>query len=283
MKTRLLFILMLTLILPPLILSAQESTPEATSSPDTEGWPIVQRCVGEPITPPDNWTYDGTILMTGWAGLHAMNSNREVPYIVAPHSIPGGALSPDGAWYALPRGSISQNDNLVDWAYIVGDLTLYSTDLPIQERRINWDVLFYGGSEFTAVNPIVWLDNERFVYYTGSKWRELNPVTVNLFTEEVTAQEIDISPSYAFFPSNDGMRFVQHMSLYDLPSGQLIRQSILGNLVDWSQNSHYFVSAGSGLWLYDREGNLLDTIFATLEEGQIISVFGHDSDSPNLT
>jgi hypothetical protein len=86
----------------------------AAQDDDTSGWPVAQRCVGEPTAPPAGWTFEGTILMTGYAGIHAVQADWETPRVVvflnrdwgeSDSDLPGGALSPNGRWYASPYGS----------------------------------------------------------------------------------------------------------------------------------------------------------------------------------
>src|SRR5690606_35951618 len=80
----------LMLLLISAIAAAQEATPE--------GWEVVQRCVGEPTTPPEGWNYEGTILLWGNYGIHAIQVDWDVPRVVAfirDQTIFGGAgLSP---------------------------------------------------------------------------------------------------------------------------------------------------------------------------------------------
>ena len=76
------------------------------------GWEIEEHCIEEPRHPPDDWTYDGTLLMSGYAGIHAMQSNWETPHVEAFYRsdvqgnrpIIRGQISPDGNWYAVPIG-----------------------------------------------------------------------------------------------------------------------------------------------------------------------------------
>src|SRR6266545_3823249 len=71
-----------------------------------EGWPIVERCVPEPTSPPADWTYPGVILATGWAGLHGIRADLDTPYILVFSKFFRGSawrtfdnsLSPDGRW-----------------------------------------------------------------------------------------------------------------------------------------------------------------------------------------
>lgn len=81
-------------------LAAQDATPDT-------GWPIEQRCVGDPTPPPADWSYDGTILYQGKYGIHGLRSDWPTSRVLAFTNITdsdqflyGGALSPDFYWYA---------------------------------------------------------------------------------------------------------------------------------------------------------------------------------------
>ncbi len=87
---------------------------DATDTPDA-GWPVEERCVGAPTKPPKGWSYDGTILMTGYAGIHGVNAKWDTPRVLAKLSdkdVWGGALSPDGKWYASPYGERFTTESL---------------------------------------------------------------------------------------------------------------------------------------------------------------------------
>ena len=58
-----------------------------------------KRCV--PRAPIGSWSYDGTILATGYSGLHGINANWETPRVVARTSrYSDGRLSPNQQWYS---------------------------------------------------------------------------------------------------------------------------------------------------------------------------------------
>lgn len=59
--------------------------------PDT--FPIEQRCIDAPTQPPDDWTYPGMILMSGYAGIHAMQADWETPRVVAQFTSDSMAIS----------------------------------------------------------------------------------------------------------------------------------------------------------------------------------------------
>lgn len=102
-------------LLAVLVLAALMTLPIPSIAQDDdslETWPVQQRCAESPALPPDDWSYPGTILMSGYAGIHGMRADWETPHIVAffrkdsrgGRQLMGGQLSPDGRWYAVPTG-----------------------------------------------------------------------------------------------------------------------------------------------------------------------------------
>ena len=63
------------------------------------GWEIEERCIEEPTYPPDDWTNNGTLLISGYAGIHAMQADWETPRIEA-------FFSNEDSWELLPRRTI---------------------------------------------------------------------------------------------------------------------------------------------------------------------------------
>ena len=59
-------------------------------------WRIVERCLLEPIEPDEDWSFEGEILMGGWAGIHAVSTEFDTPYVL--HWGYSRAISPDGQW-----------------------------------------------------------------------------------------------------------------------------------------------------------------------------------------
>ncbi len=95
----------------PVILLLTLTTSSAVAQEVTDtGWPVQERCTGSPTAPPKGWTYNGTILLTGNSGIHGVNAAWETPHILTfldDNDLWGGALSPDGQWYASPRGTFT--------------------------------------------------------------------------------------------------------------------------------------------------------------------------------
>jgi hypothetical protein len=156
MKQRGLLIILCLLLLWVRIVSAQDT------------FPVEQRCIDAPTAPPDGWTYPGTILMSGYAGIHAMQADWETPRVVA--SIPqgstggvavdGGQISPDQNWYAVPIGDVTITPSLNQiwevrsvWVYsLLGDGSVFKYDFPNT----------LGGEANYIYFPVLWQTNETF-------------------------------------------------------------------------------------------------------------------------
>ena len=68
-----------------------------------QDWTVVKQCI-QPTRASENWSFEGTILLRGYGGVHGVNALWDTPHIVA--QIPpvrpyGVALSPDEFWYAV--------------------------------------------------------------------------------------------------------------------------------------------------------------------------------------
>lgn len=94
-----------------LIIHAQEATEEPES-----GWEIVERCVGEPITSSDDWTFEGTILASGWAGIHGINASWDTPRVLHFETAPtntgdrrqGAIVTPNHEYIEIFRGGSAE-------------------------------------------------------------------------------------------------------------------------------------------------------------------------------
>lgn len=95
-----------------LLLNVLVPSPAQAENDADEPWPVEQRCIPDPVLPPDDWSYPGTILMSGYAGIHGIRADWETPHILAffrkdangDYPLRGGQLSPDAHWYAAPIG-----------------------------------------------------------------------------------------------------------------------------------------------------------------------------------
>lgn len=148
-----------------------------THAQDGDGWPITQDCAPEAEEPPDDWTFPGVILTLypddGVRALRASLGSTFYVTFAGSAFVQGGALSPDGAWFAFPYGYM-QTAVAFDTRYVVQEIRVHSTEaVPQLRRRIPWLATFqqntpYRAGETLDLPPLVWLDSERLLYPQGT-------------------------------------------------------------------------------------------------------------------
>jgi hypothetical protein len=264
---------------------------EATVEPDA-GWPVEERCVGAPTKPPKDWSYDGTILMTGERGIHAMRSDWETTHVVSSirwlNVIPGGAgLSPDGKWYAVPWGSIYAEAFRKPENYI-HEIRVFSTESPEEFYRIDWDGgthlydgLYLGWPE--EMPRMMWRDNKKIIYLDTSK----PPYDIKILDFKsgesrnwnTNNNDNEIYVGYSFYPSSDWSRAIYNQAYGDKskwgvyesfedktkPIHELAIEPY--SIVAWLGNSQYFIAQTDvdntrQLRLFDKNGDYQSTIFS---------------------
>ena len=155
------------------LINTMASSVSADNDPEIP-WPVEDHCVSAPILPPESWSYSGTLLMSGYAGIHAMQWDWETPRIVAyfraddlGEPISGGQISPNGYWYVAPIGEIFTERSYNRYWFTRG-LRVYST---FDDTQINFDLheynnlLDYARSYGAWTYEVVrWIDNETFVF-----------------------------------------------------------------------------------------------------------------------
>jgi hypothetical protein len=290
-RLSLISIMLLLCIVAPL--AAQDATPDT-------GWPIEQRCVGNPTPPPNDWTYDGTIFISDAIGIRALNAQVDSLYTVFERQdfIIGAAISPDGKWYAFPRGYSKQANSVSDH-YVIDAIEVYSTQNPQISYEVPWDALFmYGNSPNYPVPAVNWVDSTHLVY-SGVIKGEDNQYIVDPFTgqNKIIEGNIDwgtakIAPDMSLAVYNDFIGFESKWGLYDLTSNTLVQYLEMGENIpvmplyvpiQWfSDSSGFFAevvtpSNVANLVQYERDGNLNQVIFSI--ENQMLGF--HFSVSPN--
>lgn len=239
-------------------------------------WPIVQRCLPTPITPDKTWSYNGEILMTGWAGIHGVNVRSTVPYVL--HWGRGDdLLSPNGQWI------LSQFVHSITVPLTGGGpMGIYVTDygaitaenLTTGEKiKFPWQAhtdISSGPYPVPPAGPI-WLDNEHFISFydwNGSKTKE-----GNLETGEIKDRpDVDLS-DYEYSISPDQTRYTSFGTLYNRLNNQVMAQIQVGTPYDmvssvWAQDSSKFADFTPSenntitLSIFDRDGNLIAKLFS---------------------
>ncbi len=283
----------LEIIMPRLILSivfillifGQSTFAQETNADSVEGWEIVERCVGEPITPPDDWTFDGTILATGWAGIHGINADWDVTRILAFRSnwtrFAGADISPNRRWIVVVLGYDNPISNVFDYSVSAYALQIYDvTDRSNQIQipiKLDYDVFGStgNGASYHTVAPR-WLDNEHFIYRIDDEVVSINPFTQEISDWDVAwnIEDVDpLAPSSIAFPSPDWTRLIYDLEiglryeLFDILSGDSL--TVVAEQPDFrseflpvwrADSSGFIMDDENALRIFDREGQQLDTI-----------------------
>jgi hypothetical protein len=172
---------------------AQEETPIITPG---EGWKLEERCVGNATTPPDNWTFDGTILMTGNYGLHGVSAAFDTPYVVAffdTQRVVDTALSPDQQWYAIAEGGYLPY-GMSDAITTTDRIRVFSTDDSKQLYTSNW--------RLTRAFPddpldLFWYDNQTLIYKETNNRGTLDLILFNPIQKERQLWSKDLDLNYS--------------------------------------------------------------------------------------
>ena len=261
---------------------------EATAVPDA-GWPVEERCVSAPTKPPKGWSYDGTILMKGHAGIHGVNAKWDRPHVVVPlgiKDVQGGALSPDGKWYASPYGRTDRDPKTYDTITSTQEIRVYSTSSS-EKYVINIPAAQFSQGDYGQIH---WRDNNHFAYRTS--------VEQTLLIDPFTGKNEPIEALNSLFGqwlvsiysylSYDWTRVVyrQHTPsdgdwhIIDLRNGDEPKTLSLWyySIVVWMPDSSHFVAevdnpSNSDSWqklvLFDQDGNFAETLFNTDKKYQI--------------
>jgi hypothetical protein len=246
----------------------------STLAQDTETWPIIERCVPEPIPSPDDWSFEGIIFLQQYfvgndtktpLGIYGLANAKQAPYLISPalvttgtgSFINSGSLSPDGRWFAVPSGRVKRAA-LIDNTYEVDTIHVYSTDNTSAAYTVQWNG-WYRGSDISVVPFIQWHSLETFLYneLSDSTVYEINPFTGTHFPyDEEYSVHFPLSPitegrTTHRYQNQDrqGIIYFEDNSLkldsttllkksYD-PQDSGYRQSVYW-MVDWTQNLAYF-------------------------------------------
>lgn len=293
---------MIRLALFLLTLALSTSISRAQDVP-SEGWPIEQRCLGDlpyPTIPQSRWSFEGVIFSQNSEGIRAIRTDVNRSYFVALEggdSWPSaGAFSPDGRWFAYPIGHTSYSVNAIgDNAYGVEAIQVVSTDPARTSYVVEWMYFARGSEPGYALPPLQWLDNEQFIY-EGE--RESGGGVINAITGEIQPWEKKSLLHNLFLFSPDFTRAFH----WDYYSDQLIRLYSVENdtlfppleserfgfqgFVVWLPDSSGFVgqiirndaqadTTSGMLTLFDRDGNVAETIFSGFVRQDAISPDGN--------
>ncbi len=268
---------LLAALLPIFVMGTSIHAQETNATSDA-GWPVEERCLGAPTKPPQAWSYDGTILMTGYAGIHGVNAQWDTPRVLAQLSdkdVWGGAVSPDGKWYAVPHGEVfrTQSNNVITditqiYVYsLLGDNEKIVIDWPLTEsyQMTHAQIYWRGNNDFIFPNDV---DTSLVNLFSKKKddWPE--PGFIYDAYEQYRSK---FAPDWsrAIYTQEDDETGYRVRMLYVLPSNHRLATLSIEPPISWMPSSSEFIATfidredtipSSQLVLFDREGNLLEKI-----------------------
>lgn len=226
-------------------------------------WEIEQRCLPPITLPPDGWRYSGTLLMSGYGGIHAIQHDWETPRIMARDyqdeygvQLEGGQLSPDGRWFAVPIGErfreISYNVYWFTKAVRVHS-TVDDTVIVIQKKYSE------GESNWAWMHQVVrWINPEEFRLGYSMYHPFGEPIEESYLNYPLTIVT-DFEREWVINPSPDWTR-MYHGKFGDNVLSNRIESSEIPFYVKqlaWRHDSAGFAAIqDKQLLLYDRDGNI---------------------------
>ncbi len=212
-----------------------------------DAWAIEQRCLPEPSTTlPDDWSFDGTLILTSSNKLHAYRQEWETPHILLfstgwniPHS---GQLSSDGKWFAVIKGDSDFSGVVTDWT--LDEIRVIDTS-DGTHFTVDWDTGF-GATHTLYGRFLEWLPDNKLLYSKTESdesdhetWYVIDP-----FTREVTDWESNIDPHQSrFYLAPDGQKAVyDNYSGFFLHNGQAEIQLPV-TIASWNPDSTQFATS----------------------------------------
>jgi hypothetical protein len=266
------------------ILSVLSLTDYAFAQHDihAENWPVEQRCIGEAVQVPEDWAFDGTLILTSSGKLHAFQQDWDTPRILAfYHSdIPySGVLSPDGRWFAIIEGESENVGMYVRWN--TDAIRIYST-LDDQENTVEWKNSFVALHRLFG-HGLYWLDAQHLLYSMGDEPNEVWYTIDDLSNEVKLWQSAFTLSHYADIISPDGLKLLYHedwtVPYWILYNGQMNIELPEFRNAAWSPNSSQFVAYTLNsesrevdqVAIFDLNGNITDIVF-DIPQGESIAL-----------
>lgn len=129
---------------------------------------VVEQCITDFREPPDDWTFDGTIITFKQGdGVHGFRADTPSRYYIAFNGIGefSGAFSPNGHWLATYLGgrTFHFNNPCCNASYYVDTIRVVSTTPDRETYLIPIHKGYYGTSGYPTFSPVIWQDNSHFV------------------------------------------------------------------------------------------------------------------------
>lgn len=269
MKRLLIPLLLLLFLIPSLAVQGSDS-----SAP----WPVIERCL-TPSPRPESWSFNGTILLTGYAGIHGVNDAWATPRVLlflGENNLPGGAVSPDDRWYADPWGEITIDEQSYNVITEVEELRVYSlSSSKVYRHTYSWPLAYWQ----RYYQSVYWKDNEH-VIYSGGNWNfltgDISPTEIGF--EKTQYLDIPIDSNSLARYSDDAVRgrlapdwtliVRSDWKLYPIRGSLPVADLTLAEypIIAWSPDSSFFAaevgaSPSRQLVFFDRTGSLIETVF----------------------
>ncbi|MEL6307126.1 MAG: hypothetical protein AAFR81_06460 [Chloroflexota bacterium] len=275
---------MLRIIIVMLILLSAIVTTAQEDDEALQVWEVVERCAQVLPEAPTDPAFEGIITTTGWAGIHGINAEWDVPRVLAFDSnwaeFGGFDISPSGRYLIATIGIAEEIQNNV-FDITIERFQVYDLAGEIPFEPIETDLTFTYAplpdirDDYAYVAPR-WVDDSTFLYEVDGDY-----VGINAETGEQTLWEGDwnvngvaplASPSIASI-SPDFSRLLTVPSgsfgyvVVDTSNSDVL--ATLGDSVDfttefnplWRADSSAFVmNAAQTVGLYDADGNLTEII-----------------------
>ena len=291
-------------LIPILMIHAQE--------PDS-GWEIIERCVGEPTTPPDDWTFVGTLLSVGHDGIYGHNAEWDTRRILAfrPNDSQFAFISIEGWYWVTFQGRSYCTGSCSSTSRRIGQMTVHDLRASIpQSQTFDWSFHTHDFWKYPiglrSIPVMHWLSPNEFLYVHdfddyGSGVEE--SVIFNIETGNRETYPTPLNPDEFHFTSPDGLLTIQTMSETVSTEDTLVisqitqiidtrTQEITASLSEglrpvhyfslnaWSPDSQFFLVYKEenriiSLYLIDRSG-LSRGIVATIENNPLLNVLTID-------
>jgi hypothetical protein len=226
------------------------------------------------------------LLLRGRYGIHAVDAQHDTPYVsvyLRGEGLPGGGkLSPDGRWYAVLEGDSSESDNGKFAGISVKAIRVYDTRELHKTHSMQWKSEYGTGQGLWR--EIRWYDNDAIIYPGTFDGEEIN-YRIDPFEGRYEKIELPFDlPFDNAYPSPDWTRAVYDSDPYNTSqwhlnngNGQIEMfpdEIYVSMAVYWTPDSKVFAAirwekTQYGVFLYDRDGNQLDTIAAPKETEKI--------------
>ena len=285
---------------------------------DTVGWVMEQHCVPDAIDPPDDWTFDGAILMRGHYGVHAVSAQFDMPYVVAfinwENIFSDVAFSPDMEWMVMTEGRFDIYINPASptaqgFTNFYG-LWLHTTSVERNKFFIPFRFFdyYFGGIWKNPLPQPMWVDTQHITF----EGQRINPFTGNIEDDEEFTRSLTQSVGGGEFPSPDWTRIINvyfnpgstTAYIKNLETNESSELGIIINEYDWFGQKDMIWARDSLAFsfqrytpeiedissisprptqtvLFDRDGNFVDVIFDSRDDEIYSWVDGDRQFSPN--